>query len=134
MFRFLKHRAEQSGVKADRIDTRFLADIQNIATEIILEAERGGFEAICLGRQGRHSVKEFFIGSVSERLVRHAQWVRGLGGGIEPGLAPVETETGRLIRPVSVFLFLFPAAPCHSCRRTHPIRNLKKLSRSGHCR
>jgi nucleotide-binding universal stress UspA family protein len=73
LFRFLKHRAEQLGVKPEKIDTRFLADIQNVATEIILEAERGGYEAICLGRQGRHSVKEFFIGSVPERLVRHAK-------------------------------------------------------------
>ncbi|MEJ2700042.1 MAG: universal stress protein, partial [Desulfuromonadales bacterium] len=35
MFRFLKHRAEQLGVKPEQIDTRFLADIQNVATEII---------------------------------------------------------------------------------------------------
>jgi hypothetical protein len=39
----------------------------------ILAAEKGNYEAICLGRQGRSSVKEFFIGSVSERVVRHAR-------------------------------------------------------------
>jgi nucleotide-binding universal stress UspA family protein len=79
MFRFLRHRAEQLGLKSDQIDTRFLADIQNVATEILMEAERGGYEAICLSRQGRHSFKEFFTGSISEKLVRHikgcAVWV-----------------------------------------------------------
>ncbi|HXV19856.1 MAG TPA: universal stress protein [Desulfuromonadales bacterium] len=73
MFRYLKHRAEQQGLKPEQVDTRFSADVQNIPTEIILAAEKGGYEAICLGRQGRSSVKEFFIGSVSERVVRHAR-------------------------------------------------------------
>lgn len=73
MFRHLRRRAEQLGMKPEQIKTRFAADVQNIPTEIIMEAEKGGFEAICLGRQGRHSVKEFFIGSVSERVVRHAR-------------------------------------------------------------
>jgi nucleotide-binding universal stress UspA family protein len=73
MFRYLKHRAVQLGLKPEQVDTRFSADVQNIPTEILLEAEKGGYEAICLGRQGRSSVKEFFIGSVSERIVRHAR-------------------------------------------------------------
>jgi len=73
MFRYLKHRAEQIGLKPEQIKTRFAADVQNIPTEIIMEAEKGGYEAICLGRHGRSSVKEFFIGSVSERVVRHAK-------------------------------------------------------------
>ena len=73
MFRYLRHRAEQLGLKPEQVDTRFSADVQNIPTEIMLEAEKGGYEAICLGRQGRTSVKEFFIGSVSERVVRHAR-------------------------------------------------------------
>lgn len=73
MFRYFKHRAQQLGLKPEQIDARFAADVQNVATEIILEAEKGGYEAICLGRRGRSSVKEFFIGSVSERVVRHAK-------------------------------------------------------------
>lgn len=73
MFRYLKHRTEQLGLKPEQVDTRFSADVQNIPTEIILVAEQGGYEAICLGRQGRSSVKEFFIGGVSERVIRHAK-------------------------------------------------------------
>jgi nucleotide-binding universal stress UspA family protein len=73
MFRYLKHRAEQLGMKPAQVDTRFSADVQNIPTEIIMAAEKGGYGAICLGRQGRSSVKDFFIGSVSERVVRHAK-------------------------------------------------------------
>lgn len=73
MFRYLTHRTEQLGLAPEQVETRFIAHVQNVSTEIILEAERGGYEAICLSRQGRHSVKEFFIGSVSERIVRHAR-------------------------------------------------------------
>jgi nucleotide-binding universal stress UspA family protein len=73
MFRHLIRRAEQLGVTKEQISTKFAADVQSVPTEIIMEAEKGDFEAICLGRQGRSGVKEFFIGSVSERVVRHAR-------------------------------------------------------------
>lgn len=73
MFRYLKHRAEQLGLRPEQVSTKFAADVQNIPTEIIMEAEKGGYDAICLGKQGRSAVKEFFIGSVSERVVRHAK-------------------------------------------------------------
>jgi nucleotide-binding universal stress UspA family protein len=73
MFRYLTKRTQQMGLTPEQVDTKFVADVANVATEIIMEAKRGGYEAICLSRQGRHSVREFFIGSVSERVVRHAR-------------------------------------------------------------
>lgn len=73
MFRYLKHRAEQLGLKSDQIETKFVADVQNVPTEIIMEAEQGGYEAICLGKHGRSSMKEQLIGSVSDRVMRHAK-------------------------------------------------------------
>jgi nucleotide-binding universal stress UspA family protein len=73
LFRYLKHRAEQIGFDPEQIDTKFAADVQNVPTEILMEAERGGYEAICLGHMGRASVKEFFTGSVSEQILRHAK-------------------------------------------------------------
>jgi len=73
MFRYLKHRAQQLGLSPEQVDTKCADFVENIPEEIITEAEKGDYEAICLGRQGRTSVKEFFLGSVSERVVRHAK-------------------------------------------------------------
>jgi nucleotide-binding universal stress UspA family protein len=73
MFRFLKHRAEQLGLKPDQVESKFAADVQNISTEILMEAEKGGYEAICVGKQGRSSMKDYLIGSVSDRILRHAK-------------------------------------------------------------
>lgn len=73
MFRYLKHRAQQLGLQPEQIETKFAADVQDVPTEIIMEAEKGGYEAICMGRHGRSSVKELFIGSVSDQVARHAK-------------------------------------------------------------
>jgi len=73
MFSHLAMRAESLGLRSDQIDTRYSADGKSVATEIITEAEKGGYDVICLGKKGRSTMAEFFIGSVSERVVRHAK-------------------------------------------------------------
>jgi len=73
MFRYLKYRAQQLGLKPEQVETKLANYVENVSDEIITEAEEGDYEAICLGRQGRSSVREFFLGSVSERVVRHAK-------------------------------------------------------------
>ena len=42
------------------------------ASEIIGEAADGGYDMIILGRHGHGFFKDFLIGSVSDRVVRHA--------------------------------------------------------------
>ena len=73
MFRYLKHRAEQLGLKPEQVSTKFAADVQNIPTEIVMEAEKGGYDAICLGKHAGSAMKEFFTSSVSGQVVRHAK-------------------------------------------------------------
>jgi len=73
MFRYLRYRAQQLGLKPEQVETKLANYVENVSDEIISEAEEGDYEAICLGRQGRSSVKDYFIGSVSERVVRHAR-------------------------------------------------------------
>ncbi len=42
------------------------------ASEIIGEAANGGYDMVVMGRHGRGFLKGFLIGSVSDRVVRHA--------------------------------------------------------------
>ena len=56
-----------AGVKADTI----LAT-GNPAAEIITAAEKRGTELIVVGVRGQHAFERFVVGSISERIVRHA--------------------------------------------------------------
>ena len=59
--------AEASGVEPEVI-----AAVGNPAAEIISAAEARGVELIVVGRRGQHKVERFLMGSVSDRVVRHA--------------------------------------------------------------
>jgi nucleotide-binding universal stress UspA family protein len=58
---------EQAGVRADPI-----AAIGNPAHEIITAAESRGVDVIVIGSQGMSAVRRFLLGSVVDRVVRHA--------------------------------------------------------------
>jgi nucleotide-binding universal stress UspA family protein len=57
----------QAGVEAAPI-----AAIGNPAAEIIHAAEARGIELIVVGRQGMNAVQRFLMGSVADRVVKHA--------------------------------------------------------------
>ncbi len=57
----------QAGVRAETILTA-----GNPAEEIINAAAEGGFDLILVGIRGRSAVRRFLIGSVADRVVRHA--------------------------------------------------------------
>lgn len=57
----------EAGVQAEPIPA-----IGNPAAEIISAAESRGVELIVIGRQGMSAVKRFLLGSVADRVVRHA--------------------------------------------------------------
>jgi hypothetical protein len=46
--------------------------VGNPAAEIISAAEARGVELIVVGRRGQHKGERFLMGSVSDRVVRHA--------------------------------------------------------------
>jgi nucleotide-binding universal stress UspA family protein len=59
--------AEASGVEPETIEA-----VGNPAAEIIAAAEARDVELIVVGRRGQHTVARFLMGSVADRVVRHA--------------------------------------------------------------
>jgi nucleotide-binding universal stress UspA family protein len=43
------------------------------AEEILIEAKNGGYDLIVMGTRGASGVKRWFIGSVTARIINHAQ-------------------------------------------------------------
>lgn len=58
---------EDAGVNAE-----FISTIGNPAAEILNAAEAQDVDLIVLGRQGLNAVARFLMGSVADRVVRHA--------------------------------------------------------------
>lgn len=58
---------EQSGIRAE-----MLLRVGNPAEEIINAGADGGFDLIIMGIRGMGAVRRFIIGSVADRVVRHA--------------------------------------------------------------
>lgn len=56
-----------NGVRVEK-----LLRIGNPAEEIIIAAEQGRFDLILIGIRGLSTVRRFLIGSVADRVVRHA--------------------------------------------------------------
>jgi nucleotide-binding universal stress UspA family protein len=53
-------------------DVETVATVGNPADEILNAAESRDVELIVIGRHGLHTVQRFLMGSVSDRVVRHA--------------------------------------------------------------
>jgi nucleotide-binding universal stress UspA family protein len=60
--------AEASGVEPETLEA-----VGNPAAEIIAAAEARDVELIVLGRRGQHRIERFLMGSVADRVVRHAE-------------------------------------------------------------
>ena len=58
----------KAGFKEDKITVKIHAKKNGIATDIVAEAE-SGYETIVMGRRGLSSVKEFVMGSVSQKVL-----------------------------------------------------------------
>ena len=71
-----KHRtelAEAAGkLAAAGIPSDTLLKVGNPAEEIITAGDEGDFDMIVIGRTGAHGAIRFLVGSVSDRVVRHA--------------------------------------------------------------
>lgn len=57
----------QAGMPADRVDIKNAVKKKGIARDIVAEAE-DGYDLIVIGRRGVSAVKEFFMGSVSQKV------------------------------------------------------------------
>jgi nucleotide-binding universal stress UspA family protein len=63
----LKH-----GLAADNIDIKIIDGSRSVADDILKAAKADNFGTIILGRRGVSMVKEFFIGSVTRKVIQHA--------------------------------------------------------------
>ena len=54
------------------VDAEYISKIGNPAAEILNTAETRGIELIVVGRRGLHTIERFLMGSVADRVVRHA--------------------------------------------------------------
>ena len=63
----------KAGVKSEQIKSKFGVKKLEIADAILEEAELGKYETLILGRRGLSRVREFFMGSVSTKVVREAR-------------------------------------------------------------
>ncbi len=63
----------QAGVRAEHIKSKFSVKKGEIADAILEEVDLGNYETLIVGRRGISRVKEFFLGSVSTKVVREAR-------------------------------------------------------------
>lgn len=70
-----RHQLEEARVilaEAGGVEPEVIAAVGNPAAEIISAAEARGVELIVVGQRGQHKGERFLMGSVSDRVVRHA--------------------------------------------------------------
>ena len=64
-----KTKLVEAGFEADQIAIKAEPKKKGIARDIILEAE-SGYDLLVLGRRGVSGVKEFFLGSISQKVMQ----------------------------------------------------------------
>ena len=62
----------QAGFKEERIATKIEVRKKGIARDILAEAQ-SGYNTIVMGRRGLSGIAEFFIGSVSQKVLHNSQ-------------------------------------------------------------
>jgi len=69
----------KAGLNESQIDTKIVEGSRSAANDILEEARSNGYGTIVLGRRGRSGVKEFFMGSVSAKVLQNisamALWI-----------------------------------------------------------
>jgi nucleotide-binding universal stress UspA family protein len=63
----------QAGAKVEQINSKFMVKSGDVADVILEEITLGNYQTLILGRRGISRVKEFFLGSVSTKVVREAR-------------------------------------------------------------
>ena len=69
----------QSGFDPDRITSKIITGVRSRAAAVVQEAEDGGYGTIVVGRKGLSRVRDFLMGTVSNKLINmaknYAVWV-----------------------------------------------------------
>jgi nucleotide-binding universal stress UspA family protein len=67
-----KNILRQAGFPDDQIQIKIQVQKNSVAKDILDEAE-SGYDLIVMGRNGKSSVKEFFLGSTPQKVFNHAK-------------------------------------------------------------
>jgi nucleotide-binding universal stress UspA family protein len=62
-----------AGVEPEQVKSKFSVRKGEIADAVLEEVELGSYETLILGRRGLSRVREFFMGSISTKVVREAR-------------------------------------------------------------
>jgi nucleotide-binding universal stress UspA family protein len=68
-----KHRLINFGFKPENITSKIIADVSSRAKAIVQEAKQNRHTTIVVGRRGLSKVQEFFMGSVSNKVIQLAE-------------------------------------------------------------
>ena len=61
------------GINPENITTKFNFVKAGVARDIIEEIKKGEYDTVIVGRKGLSKIQEFFIGSVSQKLLQYAK-------------------------------------------------------------
>jgi nucleotide-binding universal stress UspA family protein len=109
-----KERLVRAGMRPESIELKPMPRASDAARDILFEAEHGMYDAVVLGHQGKGKASELFLGSVTNKVVQHAErlpvWV--VGGKVESAklLCPVDGSEGSL-RAVDHLAFMLGGNP-----------------------
>jgi nucleotide-binding universal stress UspA family protein len=73
LFQKATQRLVEAGMSAEAITREFEPDHGGVAEEILEEAHAGGYSTIVMGRRGSGRLKSILLGSISNKVVLHAQ-------------------------------------------------------------
>ena len=62
-----------AGIDSGNIQVEIQERKKGVARDILDELERGQYDTLVVGRRGLSAVKEFFLGSISSKIVQHAR-------------------------------------------------------------
>lgn len=69
------------GVDPAKVEVRLQPRVAGLARDVLFEAERGLYDAVVLGRRGSNILQDVLLGSVTNKVVQHADrvpvWVVG---------------------------------------------------------
>ena len=59
-----------ASISESQLKTKVVDGTRDAATDILKEARSGGYGTLVLGRRGRSGVKEFFMGSITSKVMQ----------------------------------------------------------------
>ncbi len=76
-----RQRLTDHGLSAEHIEMKAMPRAADAARDILFEAEHGMYDALVMGRRGLSKTQELFVGSVTNKVVQHAErlplWIVG---------------------------------------------------------